>query len=101
MKKDSTHQPHIPPDSILCLKNIGTRSVCWLKTVGIHTRGDLAKVGAREAWRRVVGHGFNPSPDFLFALEGALRDVHRSALSSEVKAKLEKSATKNRAAYKS
>lgn len=74
------------------LKNLGPVSREWLQAVGIHSRADLEMVGAIEAYRLVRLHGFNASLNLLYALEAALRDVHWTALPTEVKRQLETSA---------
>ena len=59
-------------DELLMLKNLGPKSVSWLHQVGIHTKKDLEKVGALGAYQRIAAHGFKPSLNLLYALEGAL-----------------------------
>jgi DNA transformation protein and related proteins len=74
--------------SMTQLKNIGPVSAQWLRAVGIHTPEDLAALGAVEAYARVQQHGFKPSLNLLYALEGALRDLPWTALPANVKQKL-------------
>lgn len=77
-----------PDDRISRLRNLGPRSEAWLNAVGIKTRAELEEVGSVVAYRWVVEHGFAPSLNLLYALEGALRDVHWAELDAEVKDRL-------------
>lgn len=70
------------------LKNIGPVSAQWLRAVGIHTLEELAALGAVEAYRCVGQHGLKPSLNLLYALEGALRDLHWTALPVNLQQKL-------------
>jgi hypothetical protein len=70
---------------ISSLRNLGPVSEAWLHAVGIDFRDDLERVGSVEAYMRVVVHGFNPTLNLLYAMEGALRDVHWTTLLREVK----------------
>ena len=74
------------------LKNLGPVSEEWLRAVGIRSKEDLEKTGSVEAYLMVKRHGFNPSLNLLYALEGALSDVHWTELSDERKAKLKRAA---------
>jgi len=73
-------------------KNIGPVSEEWLRAVGIHTKRDLEKIGSIAAYRIIKLHGFNTSLNLLYALEGAIRDLHWTALPETTKAKLKKAA---------
>jgi len=73
-------------------KNIGPVSEEWLRVAGVHTMEDLEKTGSVEAYRLIKLHGFNASLNLLYALEGAIRDVHWNALPETTKAKLKKAA---------
>lgn len=72
-------------DELLALKNLGKTSAQWLHAVGIHNATDLRRVGAVQAYCAVKHRGFRASKVLLYAIEGALRDVHWSELSSERK----------------
>lgn len=65
------------------LRNIGPKSAAWLRQVGLRTRGDLAGVGAVEAFMRVKRAGFKPTLNLLYAIEGALLDCHWQELPGE------------------
>ncbi|MGO1541968.1 MAG: TfoX/Sxy family protein [Luteimonas sp.] len=58
------------------LRNIGPKSAAWLRQVGLRTREDLEAAGPLDAYMRVRRAGFRPSLNLLYALEGALRDIH-------------------------
>ena len=70
------------------MKNLGKTSVQWLYAVGIQNPEQLKAVGSVEAYRKVKARGFKVSKVLLYALEGALLDVHWSELSSDHKARL-------------
>ncbi len=74
------------------MKNIGPVSLEWLRAVGITSHEDLARLGSVEAYRMVKAHGFNASLNLLYALEAALQDIHWTALSPQIKAKLKAAA---------
>ena len=75
-------------DRISQLRNLGPRSEVWLNAVGIKSRADLEKVGSVVAYRWVVEHGFAPSTNLLYAMEGALRDMHWTDLDAEERDRL-------------
>ena len=58
------------------LRNIGPKSMAWLRQTGIRTLEDLQGVGALAAFVRIKRAGFKPSLNLLYALEGALLDCH-------------------------
>ena len=73
---------------LLTLKNLGMASVNILHAVGINTRADLAETGAVEAYCRIKERGIQVSKVMLYALQGALMDVHWNDLSPTQKAHL-------------
>lgn len=73
---------------LLQLKNLGMATVNILHAVGITTREELAEVGAVEAYRRIRARDINVSRVMLYALEGALRDVHWNELPQQTKDEL-------------
>ncbi|WAJ36601.1 TfoX/Sxy family protein [Pseudomonas sp. GOM7] len=75
-------------DELQRLKNLGKTSAQWLHAVGIHTAGDLRRHGAVGAYRAVRSRGFRASKVLLYAIEGALLDIHWSELSATHKAAL-------------
>ncbi|MCB0881005.1 MAG: TfoX/Sxy family protein [Thermoleophilia bacterium] len=57
------------------LRNIGPITAGWLHEVGIDTPGDLRRIGAAEAYRRVKAwRPWDVTLMLLWALEGALMD---------------------------
>ena len=58
------------------LRNIGPKSMAWLRQTGVRTLEDLKAVGALAAYVRVKRAGFRPSLNLLYALEGAILDCH-------------------------
>lgn len=79
----------IPSESeLLKLKNLGLATVNILHAIGISTREDLATTGAVQAYCRIKARGINASKVMLYALEGALLDVHWNDLTPEHKREL-------------
>lgn len=70
------------------LRNIGKTSAEWLETVGITTRQELESLGAAGVYRAVKQAGFRPTLNFLWAVAGAILDIHWTALPAEVKKQL-------------
>ena len=58
------------------LRNIGPKSMAWLRQTGVRSLDDLKAVGALAAYVRVKRAGFKPSLNLLYALEGAILDCH-------------------------
>ena len=58
------------------IKNIGPKSMAWLRQTGVRTQEDLESVGALAAYVRIKRAGFKPSLNLLYALEGAILDCH-------------------------
>jgi DNA transformation protein len=73
---------------LLQLKNLGMASVNILRAIGINTHADLQRIGAVEAYRRIRARDINVSKVMLYALQGALMDVHWNEIPPDVKAKL-------------
>lgn len=71
------------------LKNIGPKSRVWLAEIGIHTLEDLEALGAVETYRRLkANRPTEVSLNMLWALQGALLNIHWNALSPDMKADL-------------
>jgi DNA transformation protein and related proteins len=77
---------------IASLKNLGPKSEAWLNAIGIYTRDDLQKIGAVGAFHLLKLRGYNPSLVLVYAIEGALCDVHWNELPPHIKAKLQREA---------
>lgn len=67
------------------LKNIGDKTAVWLEDAGIHTPDDLHRLGAVETWRRVKEIHPEISLVGLYALQGAVLDIHWNALPDDMK----------------
>jgi DNA transformation protein and related proteins len=87
-------QPHFArraPSELLQLRNLGVTVVKRLQAIGIHTRAELAQMGAPEAYRRMAAQA---APHrlavcyYLYSLEGALQDRHWDDFSLDEKAEL-------------
>ena len=72
-------------DELQHLKNLGKTSAQWLHAVGIHSASDLKRLGAVDAYRAVKARGFRASKVLLYAIEGALLDVHWNDIPAERK----------------
>jgi len=70
------------------LLNIGPKSAAWLRQVGVRTMEDLTTLGALGVFLKVKRAGFKPSLNLLYALAGAERGCHWTALSAEEKSAL-------------
>jgi DNA transformation protein len=73
---------------LLQLKNLGVASVNILRAVGVNSYEDLRQLGAVEVYRRIRKRGINVSKVMLYALEGALLDIHWNQLDPTLKARL-------------
>jgi len=73
---------------LLQLKNLGMASVNILHAIGINTCIDLRHTGAVEAYRKIKARHINVSKVMLYALQGALMDVHWNELPPDLKAQL-------------
>jgi len=75
---------HTPPDTpIEQLMGIGPKSAQWLRDVGIATQGDLKTAGVIEAYRRVCAQQEMANLNLLWALQGALQDIHWTQVSPQ------------------
>lgn len=77
-------------DELQHLKNLGKTSAQWLHASGIHSLNDLRRLGAVGAYRAVKARGFRVSKVLLYAIEGALLDMHWNDLPPGHKAELNK-----------
>lgn len=73
---------------LLQLKNLGVASVNILRAIGIHTYEDLKQTGAVEAYRRIQARNITVSKVMLYALQGALMDIHWNDLPPDLKKQL-------------
>jgi hypothetical protein len=70
------------------LRNIGPKSMAWLRQTGVRSLDDLKAVGALAAFVRVKRAGFKPSLNLLYALEGAILDCHWQDVPEERRSQL-------------
>jgi hypothetical protein len=70
------------------LRNIGPKSMAWLRQTGVRSLEDLKSVGALAAYVRVKRAGFRPSLNLLYALEGAILDCHWQDIPDERRSEL-------------
>ena len=75
-------------NELASLRNLGPKSAAWLNAVGIHTRKDLVRFGPVKAYYRVKQGGFKPSLNLLYALAGAIMDVHWNKLPRDERSRL-------------
>ena len=81
--------PRKPSDELLTIKNIGPKTISWLHEVGIHTQADLEDLGAVEAYKRLkAAFPHKVSLNALYALQGAILNIHWNALPPDMKADL-------------
>lgn len=82
---------------LLQLKNLGMASVNILRAVGINSYQDLQEIGAVGAYLRIKDRDINVSKVMLYALQGALMDVHWNDLPPDLKTQLVAEAEKSAA----
>lgn len=58
------------------IRNIGPKSMAWLRQTGVRSLVDLQAVGSLAAFVRIKRAGFRPSLNLLYALEGAILGCH-------------------------
>lgn len=75
-------------DKLLDLINLGAASVNILRAVGVNTYQELVEVGPVEAYCRMKLRGIHVSKVMLYALQGALLNIHWNDLEPDLKAKL-------------
>lgn len=84
----SLSNPNLAHSELLELKNLGMASVNILQAIGINSYEDLAEVGPVNAYCKIKDRGIHVSKVLLYALQGALLDVHWNDLPVELKAQL-------------
>ena len=70
------------------LKNIGEKTAQWIHDAGIHSVEELSELGAVEAWTRIKAVHPELTLVGLYALQGALLELHWKELPPEMKAEL-------------
>lgn len=77
------------PRTLRGMRGLGPKSVEWLGEVGIETPAQLEQVGSIGAFLRVREQQPKVSLNLLYALEGALLDVHWAKLPADLKRRLQ------------
>lgn len=75
-------------DELLTLRNLGKTSAQWLHASGIHSAEQLRQLGPVSAYMHVRNRGFRASRSLLFAIAGALQNVHWNDLDADYKSSL-------------
>ena len=75
-------------DELLALRNLGKTSAQWLHACGIHNADQLRQLGPVNAYLQVRSRGFRASRSLLFAIAGALENIHWTDLSNEERKRL-------------
>jgi DNA transformation protein and related proteins len=70
------------------IRNIGPKSMAWLRQTGIRSLIELQEVGALAAFVRIKRAGFKPSLNMLYALEGAILGCHWQEIPAERRSEL-------------
>ncbi len=79
-------QTRTQADQLAAMRNLGPKSAVWLTQVGITTPAQLAELGAVEAYARVkAARPREVNLVMLWALYGALNDMHFAAVPPEAK----------------
>lgn len=73
---------------LMNLKNLGAASVNILHAIGVNSYDDLKELGPVDAYNRIRARNINVSKVMLYALQGALMDVHWNDLDPDLKKKL-------------
>jgi DNA transformation protein len=81
---------------LLELKNLGNTSINWLRAIGIQSLEDLQNKGAVEAYHEIQQRGIRVSKVLLYALHGAMNDIHWNDLDNQTKQELLDQANKMR-----
>ena len=74
------------------LKNIGPKSAEWLHDIGVYTYADLQQMGALLAYTLIKSQHPQTTAVMLYALVGALKNVHWNSFSQEEKEHLKQEA---------
>ena len=74
------------------LHNLGPASVRWLNAIGVHSRRDLEKLGAVDAYAILKANGYRASLNLVYAIEGALTGRDWNRLPAKRKAQLKAAA---------
>ena len=67
------------------IKNIGPKSESWLNNIGIFTVDDVEAIGVVEIYRRLKLSRPTISLVMLYALQGAVMDMHWQEIPDDVR----------------
>ncbi|MCA9883836.1 MAG: TfoX/Sxy family protein [Anaerolineae bacterium] len=67
------------------IKNIGPKSESWLNDIGIFTVDDVEAIGVVEIYRRLKLSRPTISLVMLYALQGAVMDMHWQEIPNDVR----------------
>lgn len=70
---------------LLAMKNLGNTSINWLRAIGVNSYDELKAVGPVDAYIKIKERGIRVSKVLLYALQGALLDVHWNELTPTMK----------------
>ena len=74
------------------MKNLGPKSTEWLQDIGVHTVKDIEELGVVMTYK-ILKHRFpGVNRVMLYALYGALHDIHWNSITPEVKEELNRAA---------
>ncbi len=80
----------MPPAKLSSLKNLGPKSEEWLNKIGINTKKDIEKLGPVNIYNILKLQDFPVNRLLVYALQGAIHNIHWNDLPPEVKEKLDK-----------
>ena len=75
------------------LKNIGLKTEVWLNDIGIYTLDDMEALGVVEVYKRLKQSRNDVSQVALYALQGAVMDLHWNAIPEDIRLQLIADAT--------
>jgi DNA transformation protein len=78
------------------LKNIGPKSEKWLNKIDIYTKKDIAKLGPVNIYNILKVQDYPVSKLLVYALQGAIMDLHWNDLPKRVKVQLDKEIEKTK-----
>jgi len=74
--------------ALAALPNLGPKSGAMLYAAGIRDRDTLQSLGPVAAWFAVADNGAKPSLNLLWAIAGALLDVHWTKIPDDYRTSL-------------
>lgn len=77
------------------LKNLGSVTEEWLNSIDVYTRGELEQLGPIVTYHMLKAKGYMVTNMLLYALQGALMDLHWKDVPENIKEQLVKEITDN------